>query len=287
VWIIGLVVSLGVVHGHLAHAVVSGSAPEHVEHGYALVAQARLEIESAPREHLLSGAIAAFKEAYQSEPTDPPSQVHALLGAAQAYLLVQSPRRVFPFLWQATPLQRAEKSLQQALVLQPDNAAAALLLGIVSWRQAAQTTGQQQDVLERSQYYLTQAATLGLPIRLSSSPGRQADTGTGFGVHDTIVALRYIDARGVGRMDDLLFVYQLAASEPLFGVVVVARQAHPLTLDSATGALAPYGLLEDISMLPQPSKQPVLVLRLRQGTQSRDTRFTWDGAHFVSLPLLP
>src|SRR5262249_25486759 len=163
-------------------------------HGYALVAQARLEIESAPREHLLSGAIAAFKGAYQSEPTDPPSQVHALLGAAQAYLLVQSPRRVFPFLWQATPLQRAEKSLQQALVLQPDNAAAALLLGIVYWRQAAQTTGQQQNALGRSKYYLTQAATLGLPLRLSSSPGRQADTGTGFGVHDTIVALRYIDA---------------------------------------------------------------------------------------------
>ena len=88
-------------------------------------------------------------------------------------------------------------------------------------------------------------------------------------------------------MDDLLFVYQLAASEPLFGVVVVARQAHPLTLDSATGALAPYGLLEDISMLPQPGKQPVLVLRLRQGTQSIDTRFIWDGARFVSLPPLP
>ena len=84
VWIIGLTVSLGVVQVPLALAVVSRSAPEHVERGYALVAQARLEAESATRERLLSGAIAAFKEAYQSEPTDPPSQVHALLGAAQA-----------------------------------------------------------------------------------------------------------------------------------------------------------------------------------------------------------
>jgi hypothetical protein len=286
VWIIGLVVSLGVVHGHLALAAVSGSAPEHVERGYALLAQARLEVENAPREHLLSEAIAAFKEAYQSEPTDPPSQVQALLGAAQAYLLVQSPRRVFPFLWQATPLQRAEKSLQQALVLQPDNAAAAMLLGIVYWRQAAQARGQ-KDALERSQYYLTQAATFGLPIRLSPSPGRQADTVTGFGVHDTIVALRYIDARGVGRMDDLIFVYRSAASEPLFGVVVVARQAHPLTLDIATGALAPHGLLEAVTTIPQPGKQPILVLRLRQGTQSIDTRFIWDGVHFVFLPPQP
>ena len=285
-WIIGLAVSLGVLQVHVAFAVVSGPAQEHAERGYALLAQARLETESATHERLLTEAIAAFKAAYQSEPTDPPTQVHALLGAAQAELLVQHPRRVFPFLWQATPLQRAEKSLQQALVLQPNNAAAALLLGVVYWRQAIQTTGQ-QDALERSRYYLTQAATLGLPVHPSSSPGRQADTVTGFGVHDTIVALRYIDARGVGRMDDLLFVYQLAASGPLFGVVVVARQAHPLTLDSATGALAPQGRLETITTLPQPGKQPILVLRLQQGLQSIDTRFIWDGVRFVSLPPPP
>src|SRR5712691_3559993 len=215
VWIIGLAVSLGVVQGHLALAVVSGSAPEHVERGYALVAQARLEAESATRERLLSGAIAAFKEAYQSEPTDPPSQVQALLGAAQASLLVQSPRRVFPFLWQATPLQRAEKSLQQALVLQPDNAAAALLLGIVYWRQATQAAGQQRDIRARSTYYLTQAAALGLPIALAPPPERHESPVTLFSVEDTIVALRYIDARGVGRLEDLLFIYRSAASEPL------------------------------------------------------------------------
>ena len=286
-WIIGIAVSLGVVQVHLAHAVVSGSASELVERGYARLAQARLVAESAIRERLLRVATAAFKEAYQTETAGPTVQVHALLGAAQAYLLVQFPRRVFPFLWQATPLQRAEKSLQQALFLQPDNAAAALLLGIVYWRQAAQAAGQQGDTLERSKHYLTQATVLGVPIRLSHTPGRQEDPGTWFGVEDTVLALRYVDARGVGRMDDLILVYQSAASEPMFGVVVTGRQAHPLILDATTGALAPHGLLEAVTTIPQPGQQPILVIHLRQGAQLMDLRFTWDGARFVSLPALP
>jgi len=287
VWIIGLAVSIGVVYVHLALAVVSGAAHEYVERGYTHLAQARVEAESAARERFLTVAIAAFKEAYQAEPPDPPVQVHALLGAAQAYLLVQFPRRVFPFLWQATPLQRAEKSLQQALVLQPDNAAAALLLGIVYWRQAAQAVRQQGDSRERSTYYLNQAAGLGLPIALTPPPERHEHPCTGFSVEDTIVALRYVDARGAGRMDDLLFVYQSAASAPLCGAVVTGRQAHALTLDTATGSLAPHGLLESITTLSQPGQQPILALRLRQGTQMMDLHFTWDGAHFVPLPALP
>jgi hypothetical protein len=101
------------------------------------------------------------------------------------------------------------------------------------------------------------------------------------------VALHYVDARGVGRMDDLVFVYRPAAHEALFAVVVTGRQAYPLTADSATGALAPQGLLETIITIPQPGKPPVLLLRLRQGTQSIDARFTWDGVRFVSLLALP
>ena len=283
-WIIGLAVSLGVLQVSLALAVVSEPAQEYAERGYALLAQARLETESASRERLLTGAIAAFKAAYQSEPTEPTIQIHALLGAAQAELLVQHPRRVFPFLWQATPLQRAEKNLQQALVLQPDNAAATFLLGLVYWRQAAQAPGQQQDSLKRSQYYLARAASLGLPIRLASMPERQDSLVTLFDVEDTVVALRYVDVRGVGRADDLIFVYRSAAHEALFAVVVTGRQVYPLATDSATGALAPRGLLETITTVSQPGKSPILLLRLRQGTQSIDTRFIWDGARFVSLP---
>ena len=287
VWSMRLAVSLSILQISLALAVVSGPAQEHAERGYALLVQARLEAESAAHERLLTGAIAAFKAAYQSEPTEPSIQVHALLGAAQAELLVQHPRRVFPFLWQATPLQRADKNLQQALFLQPDNAAAILLLGIVYWRQATQAAGQQQDALERSQHYLTQAAGLGIPIRLTSTPERQNSPVTLFGVEDTVAALRYVDARGVGRMDDLIFVYRPATHEALFAVVVTERQAYPLATDNATGALTPRGLLEAITTTLQPGKSPILVLRLRQSTQSIDARFTWDGVRFVSLLALP
>ena len=287
VWSMRLAVSLSILQISLALAVVSGPAQEHAERGYALLAQARLETESASRERLLTGAIAAFKAAYQSEPTEPTIQVHALLGAAQAELLVQHPRRVFPFLWQATPLQRAEKNLQQALFLQPDNAAVTFLLGIISWQQATQAAGQQPDALERSQHYLRQAVGLGIPIRLTSTPAWQDSPVTLFGVEDTIATLRYVDARGAGRMDDLLFVYRPAAREALFGVVVTERQTYPLATDNATGALTPRGLLEAITTTLQPGKSPILVLRLRQGTQSIDARFTWDGVRFVSLLALP
>src|SRR5262247_2797017 len=229
-WIIGLAVSLGVLQVQLTLAVVSRPAQEHVERGYTLLAQARLEAESTTHERLLTAAIAAFKAAYQSEPTEPPIQVQALLGAAQAELLVQHPRQVFPFLWQATPLQHAEKNLQQALFLQPDNAAATFLLGLVYWRQASQAPGQQQDALERSQHYLTQAASLGIPIRLTSTPEQQDNPGTLFGVEDTVVTLRYVDARGVDRLDDLVCVYRSPA-QALFAVVVTDRQAYPLAAD--------------------------------------------------------
>jgi hypothetical protein len=101
------------------------------------------------------------------------------------------------------------------------------------------------------------------------------------------VALRYVDARGVGRMDDLIFVYRPVAQEALFAVVITGRQAYPLATESTTGALAPQGLLEAMTTTPRPGKPPLLVLRLRQGIQSIDARFTWDGVHFVSLPALP
>src|SRR5262249_19655216 len=147
--------------------------------------------------------------------------------------------------------------------------------------------GQQQDALIRSQHYLTQAADLGIPVRPASTLERQDGPVTLFGVEDTVIALRYVDARGVGRMDDLIFVYRPATNESLFGVIVNRRQAYPLTTDGATGAVASQGLVETTTTVPQPGKPPILVLRLRQGTQSIDARFTWDGARFVSLPALP
>jgi hypothetical protein len=58
-------------------------------------------------------------------------------------------------------------------------------------------------------------------------------------------------------------------------------------MDTTTGALAPDGLLESVTTTPQPGQQPLLVLRLRQGTPAQGLRFTWDGARFVPLPALP
>ncbi len=282
---IGLVMSVGVLYGHVTLAVVAGPASEVIEQGYRRVAQARLAPDTPTREALLTEALAAFKTGYQTDAASPTSKVHALLGAAQVSLLVQAPRRVFPFLWQATPLQRAEKNLQQVLVFQPDNAAAALLLGIVYWRQATQTTGAAPDLLARSQHYFAQAARLGLPIRLDPAPVPAADPGVWWRLEDTIVALRYVDARGTGRADDLLLVYQRAGNAPIFGTVVTGGQAHALITETSTGVLALQGLLEAQTTIPQPGKPPILVMHLRQGQQLVEARFTWDGTHFVHIPV--
>ena len=88
-------------------------------------------------------------------------------------------------------------------------------------------------------------------------------------------------------MDDLIFVYRSPAHEALYAVAVTGRQAYLLATDSVTGALAPQGILEAITTTPQPGKPPILVLHLRQGAQSIDARFTWDGVRFVSLLGLP
>lgn len=280
-WIPGWAVVL--IRVSLALAIVSAPPQEHLEHGYALLTQARLATAGVARERLLNEALAAFKEAYQN--AGPSTQVHALVGAAQAYLLVQSPRRVFPFLWQATPLQRAERSLQQALFLHPDNAAAALLLGLLYWRQAATASAHQADTLVRSRHYLEQAATLGVPVRLPTASAPAEDLATMFGVDDSMLALQYVDARGSGKMDDLVLIYRPAESPHVFGVVVTAGKAYPLmTEDTTSGALAPASFLEAMTVTPQPGSAPILAFRFRHDAQHIDVRFTWDGTRFVPLP---
>ena len=273
------------VHVPLALAIVSGPAPEHLERGHGRLIQARLETADVARERLLSEAIAAFKEAYQN--AGPSTQGHALLGAAQAYLLMQSPRRVFPFLWQATPLQRAEKSLQQALFLHPDDAAAALLLGMVYWRQAATASGPQADTLARSRHYLEQAVTLGVPVRLPAAPAQAVDVSHQVGVDDSILLMQYVDAQGQGKLESLVLIYRPGDSPCVFGMVIAAGKAQLLTTDAATDALAPASLLEAITVTPQPGSAPILALRFRQGAQHFDPRFTWNGTRFAPLPILP
>ena len=105
-----VIVTALLICGHMAVAAAAESpaAVQEIARGHALLAAARLEPAGEAREHLLSEAVEAFKSGYRWFGRD--TQVRALLGAAQGYLMMQTPRRVFPFLWQATPLQRAERS---------------------------------------------------------------------------------------------------------------------------------------------------------------------------------
>lgn len=278
VLIIGLLVSVALLSSPHALAVVRDAAPE-LERGYAHLTQARMEADPARREALLTTATSALKTAYQIESASLAVRVQALVGVAQAALLVQAPRRRFPFLWQATPMQRAERTLQQVLVFQPENAAATFLLGLVYGRQAAQSAPPDPEARARSQAALTQAAHLGVPLRLASASGQP----TGFGVEDALLYLRYVDLHGTGKAEMLLLVYQSAASTLVFGAVVMGHQAYPLITEPSTGALATAAWVAEVAIGP-PS---VLRLRLRQGGQERELRWRWDGAQFVALATGP
>jgi hypothetical protein len=252
-------------------------------HGYTLLLQARHTEDGQRRERLLAKAVEAFKDAYQL--TGPTVQVQALIGAAQGYLLMQSPRPRFPFLWQATPLQRAEKSLQQALFLQPNNAAAVLLLGLVYQRQAWLAKAQQAERLQRSSAYLVRAAELGLPVRRTTDTTQPDSLPIPlFEVQDTLVVLRYVDVRGAGQLDDLAFVYRSSATQhALFGVVVVAGKAYPLIVDRTTGALAHTPVLYALEVVSQRDTRPILTVTVSQGGQRVEERFVWNSHGFMYL----
>jgi len=72
------------------------TAQEYIDHGYELLAQARRTLAEDQREPVLSAAITSFSKAYQY--IDQRSKVHALIGAAQGYLLMHKAPAVFPFL---------------------------------------------------------------------------------------------------------------------------------------------------------------------------------------------
>ena len=147
------------------------AAARDIARGHALLTAARLEAAGEERETLLAEAVEAFKSSYRWFGRD--TQVRALLGAAQGYLMMQTPRRVFPFLWQATPLQRAERTAQQALVMQPDNPAAAFLLALIYWRQAM-VDKDPAAALALGNQYAVKAADLGMPVAVPGAAGRRS-----------------------------------------------------------------------------------------------------------------
>jgi hypothetical protein len=255
---------------------------EHLDHGYDLLAQARHTPAEAQREQLLTTATDAFSKAYQQAGQG--GKVHALIGAAQAYLLMRKAPAVFPFLWSAPPLQRAARSLQQALVLQPDNSAALLLMGLTLWRQAHSAAAPEHQDEQRSLAYLARAATLGIPIQLPSGPTNpSALTITPFGVDDTVLVVRHVDARGIGKMADLLLAYRTSkAHAGDYAVVISSGIAYPLTTPRVNGILAPEVQIDDLKMTPEP-QQPIIVAVVQHEGRQVEQRFVWHESRFVFI----
>ena len=265
--------------GYTAIALADGSpqAEREIARGHALLMEARLEVPVEAREGLLSDAVEAFKSGYRWFGSN--TQVRCLLGAAQGYLMMEAPRRVFPFLWQATPLQRAERSAQQALVMQPDNPAAAFLLYLIHGRYA-QAEEDPAEAAALSREYASRAAALGMPV---GPAGEAVNALQPFQLQDTFLVLMYGDIRGAGAPDDLLFIYEKPDDRRL-GVVVVDGNAYPLTTETSTGSLLAGETFEGVTVEARPPDTPRVVVLTRQQGVPTELSFAWNGNGFDMLP---
>jgi hypothetical protein len=196
---------------------------------------------------------------------------------------------VFPFLWSASPLQRAEKSLQQALVLQPDSSAAALLMGITLWRQATTAAAQHTELYQRSMTYAARAAVLGIPVHAPAMSTEQPEfLLPPVHLDAPVLVVRYVDARGTGRMDDLLLAYRTSAANPhYYGIVVSAGIAYPLTTALVNDTMALSDHLNDLKVRPGPHARPLVVAVMQHDGRQVEARFVWDGGRFVLTGVCP
>ena len=271
-----LIVTALLVFGYMAAsaAAENPAAARDIARGHALLAAARVESVGEERETLLSEAVEAFKSSYRWFGRD--TQVRALLGAAQGYLMMQTPRRVFPFLWQATPLQRAERTAQQALVMQPDNPAASFLLALIYWRQAM-IDKDPAAAMALGNQYAVRAADLGMPLVV---PGVLAGGSPhAFVMGDASLLLRYADARGTGQPADLLFVYGKGGNRYV-SVVVAMGKAYPLLADAMNGTAA--SAFVDANVEPQPQGAPRIVIHAQRSGRLTAESFVWNGEGFAS-----
>jgi hypothetical protein len=253
----------------------------HIERGYTLLAEAQQEQTATQREPLLHSASKAFAQAYQL--AGPRSKAEALLGASQTYLLMQHPPNVFPFLWSASPLQRAEKSLQQALVLHNANGAAALLMGIVLWRQAEAMPERRAPLQQRSRSYLRQAREAGLPVQLpGETPSTPSSSPPLFAIEHNLRTLRSVDIRGTGTPLDVLFCHH-APHHPThsYGVVVMQQRAYPLSSAVPTPSVPPAEHVEACRVAPRPPEPPHVIVVVRHHGERWHRIFRWDGQQFV------
>lgn len=271
-----VIVTALLIYGYTADwaAAENPAAARDIARGHALLAAARLEAAGEERETLLSEAVEAFKSGYRWFGRD--TQVRALLGAAQGYLMMQTPHRVFPFLWQATPLQRAERTAQQALVMQPDNPAAAFLLALIYWRQAM-IDKDPAAAMALGNQYAVRAADLGMPLAV---PGAAAGGSPhAFEMGDASLLLRYADARGTGQPADLLFVYGRGGNRYV-SVVVAMGKAYPLPVEAMNGTAARAFVGANVE--PQPQGAPRIVIHARRNGRQIAESFVWNGSGFVS-----
>ncbi|ETX08768.1 MAG: hypothetical protein ETSY2_03455 [Candidatus Entotheonella gemina] len=252
------------------------TARELVMRGDQLLHQARAEPEGKPREQRLSQAVDAFSKAYGLGRRQ--AKMHALVGVAQGYLLMRQAPSHFPFLWSAPPLKRAEKSLQHVLALAPNQAAANLLMGIALWRRAELATSS-AELRGRSEHYLRQAARAGMNVQLPASepaPGR-------FAIGDTILALQYADARGTGRIEDLIFIYTRQPETHCYGMVVSDGTAYPLVSDADTGRMASTAALSALDVVLQTAGHPLITLMWEAEGSPNRVQFQWNGTSFEAL----
>ena len=278
---IGFVTALLLIVLAGSRATALQSAIHYIDRGYILLGEAHQTQTDTERERLLHTASKAFAQAYQL--AGPRSKVEALLGASQAYFLMRSPPKVFPFLWSASPLQRAEKSLQQALALQAKNGAAALLMGLVLWRQAEAMPDRRARLQQRSRTYLRQALEAGLPIQLPGQmPTSISELPPLFTMQHELRTLRYVDTRGTGSPLDLLFCYHAPQHRThSYGVVVIQHQAYPLSSATATTSVPSAEHVETCRVVPRPPGPPLVIAIVRQNDQQRHRLFYWDGGQFV------
>jgi hypothetical protein len=166
--------------------------------------------------------------------------------------------------------------------LDPKNAAAALLMGLVLWRQAETMPDRHDTLKQRSRTYLRQAREAGLPVQLPGQTMSSLSTSPPlFAIHHDLRTLRYADTRGTGSPLDLLFCSHTPQHPThIYGVVVIQHQAYPLSSASATRHVAPAEDVEACTVASHAHEPPLVVAIVRHKRQRIHRMFRWDGRQF-------
>jgi hypothetical protein len=228
----------------------------------------------------------AFNKSY--EIAGQATKIQTLNGAAQAYLLMQRAPARFPFLWSASPLSRAQKNLQYVLALEPDNAVAHLLMGLLFGQQAQTDYPKREAHRQRSDLHWRRAAQLGLPLQTHASATGELDLRPPsaalrpLAMHDVILALQPVDTEGTGRWADVLLIYRpVLEVNRCYGLVMRGNRVYPLMTNRATGVLAPIGRLDALQIDADAAGFPRITVTWQRHDRPVETQFIWDGAGFA------